>query len=125
METFVLLTLGPVSERFSLPPDVQALASKSQLDVGDRVMFGERYLRLSSRKDGDDLGAHVDGILESLLCIVRMLRAQTETLPIQLGCVVYGDAQNGVFLSEDQVAEIATLRMSLDFQAYNVADNEE
>ncbi|MEZ6195884.1 MAG: hypothetical protein R3F20_09155 [Planctomycetota bacterium] len=118
----MVLTIGPVPEKFSLPAEARELAAREQLEIDDRVMFGERYFRLSSRAEGVDLDAHVDRTFRLMLHAAHLIRTRSTTLPVQFGCAVYGKRQVGLHLSGARLADLAALEIALDLQVYDFTD---
>ncbi len=123
METFILVTLGPVDENLAVPDDILDTAAKSHLRFAERVKYRKRYFTFSSRRAGSDVVPHLLAVQDMVFDLVNVLRGLFPDLPIQLGCIVYGDAQNGMLFTNAQLRRIAELGMTLDIQAYGIGED--
>jgi hypothetical protein len=124
VESIIEVVVGPVSADFHLASDVLRKAASSGLHYRDLVKHGERRLRFSLRRNGSNVEQHFLEEQEHVFDLVEMVRKDVPELPVQLSFVVYGNAQNGMFLTQAQVHRIAGLGMSMDIDFYDISDGE-
>lgn len=125
METIVMLTFASLPEHFTLPSGLLALAERADFSVHDPKRTTDRYIRLKSRRPGSYLEGHISDVMEHIASIVHAVRAEAPDVSIELGCVIYGDSQNGVYFSSERLRQIVALDMALGLEAYNVGGDKE
>ncbi len=125
MQTFILLTLGPVSEAFELPPTIHDEAKREGLELSDQVKYGKRHISFSSQRDGSYLEGHFIAEQNTFFNLGALVRAELPDVPLQVGCVIYGDHQTGVFFDNMQLRRMADLGMTLDIDVYDIAEDDE